>query len=80
MNRLSPAQKHSLAQCVAYCLLSSAAAAPLLCVYLRRVMFFGLFQADTRRISDEEKANAIVVEYSNRRWSHHDRDYSTVGV
>jgi len=64
MGRLNGDQRQSLAQCVAYCLTSSAAADVFFAVYLRRVISFGLFEPDTKSVSDAEKTRAIVVEYS----------------
>ncbi len=67
MDGLSVPQMRALAQCAAYCLMSSAAATGLFAPYLRAVIQFGLFEPATKRVSDSGKASTIVVEYSNRR-------------
>jgi len=67
VDKLNADQKQALAQCLAFGLMSSAAANQLLAIYLRRVIFFGLFESDTKRIGDAEKTRVIVMEYSRSR-------------
>jgi hypothetical protein len=67
LDRLSDEQKQALAQCIAYFMMSSAAAHQILAVYLRRIIYFGLFEYSTRRVKDVERTRAIVLEYSSMK-------------
>jgi hypothetical protein len=61
---LSKDQLELLGQCFSFCLMSSASTTLLFPKWLRRVLYFGLFEPESRIVNDPAKARAIVVEYS----------------
>ena len=65
MQELDESQQQLLAQCFAYCLMSSAACDPFRGASIRSIIRFGMFDYRSPHINDPAKARAVVVGYSD---------------